>query len=71
MEIGSRVIDAIIDGKLFRIERVGRSNLIVWSANAPSQLTALINAHYDSRTERHEPGKPSGLHGSDDADRRT
>lgn len=40
-DIGERLIDAIIAGSLFHAD----GNVVVWSANAPSQLGSFVQEH--------------------------
>lgn len=52
MEIGYKIIDVIGESKLFRVERVGEANLIVWSANASSQLTELVHEYTELKKDK-------------------
>ena len=39
--IGQQIINAIVSGKLFRVERCGDSELIIWAANSDEQIGRL------------------------------
>lgn len=41
--IGQKIIDTIINGKLVYVD-TPQNAVLVWSANADSQLTALVDA---------------------------
>lgn len=48
MSVGEKVIDQIIESKLFTVtcpESPDSSCVVVWSANAPEQLSAMISEH--------------------------
>jgi hypothetical protein len=54
MSVGERVIDQIIVSKLFTVtcpDSPESSCLVVWSANAPEQLSAMLG-EYDAKRRR-------------------
>lgn len=47
--IGELIIEEIIKGNMFRIEREGDNHIIVWNGNAGEQLEALVETHYTKK----------------------
>ena len=49
MNIGEKIIDAIVKSKLFRAECPDSPEspvVFIWSANAPEQLEKLVHEHF-------------------------
>lgn len=68
MNIGQKIIDAIIESKLIRAECPDSPDsgvVFIWSANAPEQIEKLVHEHiglYDVWTgESPLPGADGGL----------